>query len=117
MIAHTRTYSIFPIFAARITLHHAHLAHALNKPERALHCYQVAARLADKGSFIALSAQAGEIVLRAGLAAVEGAEGCGEVDSKVAMGVAKACRGMGGTLEAVGQVVEALISPEIIKAK
>ena len=56
-------------------------------------------------------------MLRAGLAAAEGTEGCDAVDSKAAMGVAKACRGMGGTLEAVGQVVEALVSPEIIKAK
>ncbi|KAF7793576.1 hypothetical protein EIP86_004690 [Pleurotus ostreatoroseus] len=92
-------------------------SHALNQPERASQCYQVAASLADKGSFVALSAQAGEIVLRAGLAAAEGTEGCDAVDSKAAMGVAKACRGMGGTLEAVGQVVEALVSPEIIKAK
>lgn len=98
-------------------MHHAHLAHALNQPERALECYQVAARLADKGSFVALSAHAGLAVLRLGLSSADGAAGTDEASVKGAMGVAKACRGMGGTLEAVGQVIEALTSPEILRAK
>lgn len=98
-------------------MHHAHLAHALNKPQRALQCYEVTTRLADKGSFVALSAHAGLAVLRLGLSSADGAAETDKVDVKGAMGVAKACRGMGGTLEAVGQVIEALTSPEIIRAK
>lgn len=39
------------------------------------------------------------------------------VDRKDALGIAKACRTVGGTLEAVGQVVEALVSPEILRSK
>lgn len=117
LIAHTRNYSIFPLFASRITLHHAHLAHALKQPSRALECYAVAARLADKGSFVALSAQAGEALLRIGLSAPGIDAGEGTIDRKEAMAIAKACHGMGGTLEAVGQILEALASPEILKAK
>ena len=41
----------------------------------------------------------------------------GDVDVKEATRIAKACRGMGGTLEAVGHLLEALISGEIIPAK
>ncbi|KAF8636857.1 hypothetical protein AX17_003215 [Amanita inopinata Kibby_2008] len=45
LIAHTRTTSLFPMFAARISLHHAHLAHALGQTTRALECYRLAAHL------------------------------------------------------------------------
>ena len=44
----------------------------------------------------------------------EGAEG---VNAKEAMAVAGKCRSMGGTLEAVGAVIEALVTGEILKAK
>ncbi|KAI0348201.1 hypothetical protein BDW22DRAFT_1424406 [Trametopsis cervina] len=121
LIAHTRTYSIFPNFSARITLHQAHLAHALCQIPRALSCYRVAARLAVEDDFVRLAAQAGEIILLMGLRsdkAVMSALATGiHVDHKEAVNIAKACRGMGGTLEAMGQVVEALMSPEILRSK
>lgn len=124
LIAHTRTYNIFPHFAARISLHHAHLAHALGQTSRALECYSIAAALAEEGSFVRLSAGAGEVALRIGAYAQsvklgkrkEDAEVV-DVDVKEAMQVAKACRALGGTLEAIGQVIEALVSNEILKAK
>ncbi|KAG9310773.1 hypothetical protein JVU11DRAFT_8622 [Chiua virens] len=80
MIAHTRTYDFFPAYSARISLLHAHLAHALGDTERAGTCYHVAAHLdgagpvgssvALGGGFIAAAARAGEALLRIGLAAV-----------------------------------------------
>ena len=76
----------------------------------------MASRLADKGSFVALSARAGELILRVGLS-----ETCADsdpaVERKEALVVAKACRGMGGALEPVAHLIEALVSPEILKAK
>lgn len=120
LIAHTRTYSIFPLFAARISLHHAHLAHALNQTSRALDCYRVAAALAEDGSFVYLSAKAGETVLRITIQAKGSPPDAARpepVDVKEAQRLAMACRNMGGTLEAVGKVIEALVSREILGAK
>ena len=68
-----------------------------------------------------LSAQAGEAVILLGSESGKENEAEsaleGHMDRKEAMGIAKACRTMGGTLEAVGQVIEALVSPEILRAK
>jgi len=120
LIAQTRTYNIFPDFSARITLHHAHLAHALGDTARALDCYQVAAHLAEAGSFVCVAASVGEIATRIGLKAQE-AEGRGvELDDETmrrGREVADVCRGMGSTLEAAGQIIESCMSREIIKAK
>lgn len=44
-------------------------------------------------------------------------EGVGSVGAKEAMAVASKCRNMGGALEAVGSVIEALATGEILKAK
>lgn len=123
VIAHTRSYGIFHEFAARITLHQAHLAHALDLSTRAIDCYRVAARLAESGTFVQLSAKAGEVILRLGLQAFkENVEHSPlatteTIDPKEALKLAKACGTMGGTLSAVGRIIEALISPEILKAK
>ncbi len=117
LIAHTRTYSIFELFAARITLHNAHLAHALDHGARALECYRIAVRLAGADNFVALSARAGEIILLMGMQAEGLIPNEPPVNKKEVTSVAKACRGMGGTLEAVGHVLDALVSPEILKAK
>ncbi|KAG8803136.1 hypothetical protein FRC17_006246 [Serendipita sp. 399] len=54
-------------FASRITLLHAHLAHALDRSSIALECYRAAAYLEDEESVIHGMARAGEIVLRIGL--------------------------------------------------
>ena len=48
LIAHTRTHGLFASYCARITLHQAHLAHALGNEERAEKCYRVAAFLSRK---------------------------------------------------------------------
>ncbi|EKM61558.1 uncharacterized protein PHACADRAFT_204728 [Phanerochaete carnosa HHB-10118-sp] len=124
LIAHTRTYNIFPYFAARISLHHAHLAHAIGQTSRAMECYRVAAALAEDGSFVQTTAQASGIVLRVGVRAQSVRLGkrkesvdVEEVSATEAMQVTKACRNLGGTLGAVGQVIEALLSNEILKTK
>ena len=136
LIAHTRTYNIFPLFSARIALHHAHLAHALARPARALRCYHAAAQHSDPGSFVNLAARAGEVALcvgvnrrrtamgddwREGLSAADEdwPDEYEDWDRVEARGreVLRACRGMGGTLEAVAQVLEACFTPEILKSK
>ncbi|KAI0706088.1 hypothetical protein BC835DRAFT_1312173 [Cytidiella melzeri] len=121
LISHTRTYSIFPIFAARIALHQAHLAHALNQTTRALSCYRIAAHLAAQDKFVRLSAQAGEVIMLMGLESGKEndaePETHGVVDRKGAMNTARACSAAGGALEAVGQVVEALVSSETLRSK
>jgi hypothetical protein len=116
LISHTRTYGLFSTYSARITLHHAHLAHALNQPDRALQCYRIAADLAEQqhvegSDFIRVASRAGEVALRIGL----------QMDKQetVQMGedVVRESKGMGGTLEAIGQVTLACLSDEILKAK
>ncbi|KAL0952180.1 hypothetical protein HGRIS_008793 [Hohenbuehelia grisea] len=134
LIAHTRTYSRFSAYSPRITLHHAHLAHARGNVSFAAECYEVAERLADEqtreprnagagdADFVGASARAGLVSLRIGMRAQEGEE-AGDKGSGWAeinfMGrrVVEECRGMGGVLEAIAQVVEACLTSEIIKAK
>ncbi|KAH8111978.1 hypothetical protein DFH11DRAFT_1512413 [Phellopilus nigrolimitatus] len=114
LIAHTRTFGFFATYAARITLHHAHLAHALGDATRAAQCYAVAADLAQDGTFVNVSARASHLALRIA---------CGEGDradliwEEEVAAVVEACKGMGGTLEAIGHVLQACISPEILTAK
>ncbi|OSD01133.1 hypothetical protein PYCCODRAFT_1468829 [Trametes coccinea BRFM310] len=135
LIAHTRTYEIFPLFSARIALHSAHLAHALLKPARALRCYRAAAYHAEPGSFVHVAALAGEAALGIGVqrrkACMGGAwrQGLSESDEpwpddepaemqiEKGMEVVKMCRGIGGSLEAVAHVLEACLTAEILKAK
>ncbi|KAH7882576.1 hypothetical protein F5I97DRAFT_1969951 [Phlebopus sp. FC_14] len=79
LIAHTRTHDFFADYAPRITLHYAHLAHALGDTDRATTCYRVAAHLDGAGpvgsqggrvgGFVAAAARAGEALLHIGLAA------------------------------------------------
>ncbi|KAI9457358.1 hypothetical protein HD554DRAFT_2301887 [Boletus coccyginus] len=81
LIAYTRTHNFFPTYAARISLLHAHLAHALGDTERAGTCYRVAAHLdgagpvvsgpTHGGGFIAAAARAGEALLCIGLSDVQ----------------------------------------------
>ncbi|KAH9854482.1 hypothetical protein C2E23DRAFT_726704 [Lenzites betulinus] len=136
LIAHTRTYDIFALFSARIALHHAHLAHALLRPARALRCYRAAAHHAEAGSFVHVAALAGETALCVGVSRRMSrlreawTQGLSEADDpwpedeldlevhvEKGMEVVKMCRGMGGSLEAVAQVLEACFTPEILKAK
>jgi hypothetical protein len=130
LISHTRKYQIFGEFAARITLYHAHLAHAVGEGARALECYSVAGYLADQdrgcsgGDFVRIAARAGEAALKIGICigggmGREGEELEEEEVKARSMGaeVVKACRGMGASLESVGHLLEACLSGEVLKAK
>ncbi|KAI0033851.1 hypothetical protein K488DRAFT_46896 [Vararia minispora EC-137] len=118
LIAHTRSCDLFARYAPRITLHHAHLAHALGAHERALQCYDVAAHVAEgaagaEGDFVAAAARAGAALLRIGISD-------GELSNKLsadAREAADACGGMGGALETLGAILESFLAPEILKSK
>ena len=77
-------------------------------------CYRVAAQAAEHDSFVRITAQAGEAVLLLSLDSGkienddEAREGQQTVLTKNAKAIANVCREMGGTLEAVGQIIEAL---------
>lgn len=132
LVAHTRNTALFPAYSARVTLHYAHLAHALGQTERARTCYRVAERVAKEGQGVAdgwveVAAAAGCMALEIGLA--RGGASCGKGKGKElsdaeteelrtnGMVIVKACKGMGGTLEAVGRVLEASLVEEILGAK
>jgi hypothetical protein len=136
LIAHTRTHGLFSIYSARITLHQAHLSHALTRTERALKCYQVAAYLSrrrtlkdqdqenDDGCedrWVNVSARAGELWLRVGLANELADESARDREMealrKGGMEVVNECEGLGGTLQAVGAVLGACLSKEFLVAK
>ncbi|KJA19213.1 hypothetical protein HYPSUDRAFT_168399 [Hypholoma sublateritium FD-334 SS-4] len=140
VIAHTRTYNLFTIYSARITLHQAHLAHSLGQADRALKCYQIAAFISrrqetddigqhsadneDSGCedyWVNVSARIGEIWLRVGLAGEETDEDSFERAMKPLRRkgekVAKECEGLGGTLRAVGAVLSAMLSKEFLVTK
>ncbi|OCB90971.1 hypothetical protein A7U60_g1779 [Sanghuangporus baumii] len=114
LIAHTRNFNLFNAYAARITLHHAHLAHSLGDTARASQCYSVAAHLAAEGTFVNVSARAGGLALR--IANGEGSRTDLEWEEEV-KSIVDACRGMGGTLEAIGHILQACLSNEILTAK
>ncbi|KAG2116296.1 hypothetical protein BD769DRAFT_1485757 [Suillus cothurnatus] len=138
----THTHDLFHAYIARITLHAAHLAHALGDTERAGVCYRVAKSVDDErnagAGYIGAAACAGEALLRIGLCAQ--AQGDGEhlniavnedtsgdesdwLDTEthaLARSAIQRCHGMGGTLEAVGKVVQAAVAGargEIVGAK
>ncbi|KAH9486026.1 hypothetical protein JR316_0000090 [Psilocybe cubensis] len=141
VIAETRTHGLFALFSARITLHQAHLAHGLGRPERALKCYQVAAYLSRRRApneirfddkygedtdgcedpWVNVSARAGELWLRIGLASEQTDEGTREYEMEIlrarAVDVVKECEGCGGTLQAVGAVLAACLSKEFLATK
>ncbi|CAL1693812.1 unnamed protein product [Somion occarium] len=131
LIAHTRNYHIFPLFSARISLHHAHLAHALGNSARALQCYQVAMEHSEEGDFVHVAAQAGIISLDlAGYSNQLAAESRSsktdrkgkqrEISIEPCVSVVtflRTCRGKGGTLDAIGHILEACFSSEMLKAK
>lgn len=143
VIAHARTHTLFGgTLAPRITLLHAQLAHAQGCAVRARTCYRVAAQLAgeagDAGGEAA--ARAGEVALLIGLRARarvrasggkvpplaeeelpqgDGGEEEEEDAELVRLGreVAGTCRGFGGAMRAVGEVIEGVLTTEILKAK
>ncbi|KAJ7342640.1 hypothetical protein DFH08DRAFT_783042 [Mycena albidolilacea] len=141
VIAHARTHALFSgALAHRITLLHAQLAHALGRPARARKCYQVAARLAEEGGDAGgvVAARAGEVALLVGMRARARARttgralesplveadadavfaDCGDAElAQMGKEVAGVCRGLGGAMRAVGEVLEGVLTAEILKAK
>jgi len=134
LIAHTRTWDVFDEFSARIALHHAHLAHSLAKSSEALGYYTVAYALSEAGSFVDVAATLGRTELLIGLSAhslTSPTHGNVENDVRsslpantnneelLALGsrAVRLTKGMGGTLEAAGKVIQAATSTEILKAK
>ena len=108
LISHSRTFDIFKSYSARITLHHAHLAHALGNLERAQQCYAVAAQIAVERSFVNVSARAGVLALK-----ITRSEDCAdEIEALVSD-----CVGLGSNLEAIGCILRACNSQNILGAK
>lgn len=126
-------------YAPLLSLQHAHLAHALGDPSRAVRCYLLASRLSPPGSFIDVAAKAGDVLLRIGLLrslenssasagdAAEldlggrGLEGVEEELREDALEVAEECKGMGmcGETECLGEVLRACVCGrgEILRSK
>ena len=125
---------MFDEFSARVALHHAHLVHSLGKSSEALTRYTVASTLSEAGGFVDVAATLGRAELLIGLAATPPAPstyGSGEngarqslpatadYDGLVTFGsqAVRLTKGMGGTLEAAGKVIQAATSAEILRAK
>lgn len=145
MIADTRSCGLFPLYSARITLHHAHLAHSQGLKERALKCYKVAAHLSrardstknppktyaeadqeeedaqSEDLWINVSARAGELWLRIGMISeIEdevGRERQMELLRPRVAQVVKQCQGLGGALQSVGEILSACSSKEYLVTK
>ena len=82
--------------------------------KRAYDCYRVAASLSAEGTFVNISARAGEMALR--IAQGEAGMNFVEMEDEISA-IYDASRGMGGTLEAVAHVLKACITKEILTAK
>ena len=125
---------MFDEFSARITLHLAHLAHSLGKSTEALARYTVASTLSEAGGFVDVAAVLGRAELLIGLFAnppapsihligENGARQTLPTDMKYegllifGSRAVRLTKGMGGTLEAAGKVIQAAISAEILRAK
>jgi len=134
LIAHIRAWDVFDEFGARITLHHAHLTHSLGKSTEALTHYTVASALSEVGGFVDVAATLGRAELLIGLSGHSPASptyGSGKNDAGSSMPTntnneellafgsraVRLTKGMGGTLEAAGKVIQAATSREILRAK
>ncbi|KAJ7196931.1 hypothetical protein GGX14DRAFT_375597 [Mycena pura] len=136
LIAHARTHGLFGgALAPRITLLHAQLAHARGRLARAQTCYRVAAHMAQEADDLSgtVAARAGEVTLLVGLRArarrrgtasvLQGDEDAELVEvseaelERLGHEVAGTCRGLGGAMRAVGEIIEGVLTTEILKAK
>jgi hypothetical protein len=134
LIAHTRTWGVFDEFSARIALHRAHLAHSLSKSTEASAYYIVASALSETSGFVNVAATLGRAELLIGLSAhPPTSPACGSGGSVTMLSLpasmddeellafgsraVKLTKGMGGTLEAAGKVIQAATSTEILRAK
>jgi hypothetical protein len=110
LIEFLRLHDLFPQFAARVSLHHAHLAHALGVIPRAKTCYQVAAHLAGESTWVWAVAVAGEIGLDVGI-------GGSQEEREVPDKLREWCQSSGGNLQMLLRVIDACQVKEIVKAK
>ncbi|KAG5719286.1 hypothetical protein E4T56_gene13334 [Termitomyces sp. T112] len=143
LTSYLRTHALFDMYAARVTLFHAQLAHARGETERARRCYSVAAFVAGEGrggemdEWVKCAARAGEVWVRIGQLRQssdvsregeweelrggldEEKDGKSEMDElrKEGEKVAKECEGRGAALRAVGELLKACLAEEILKGK
>ncbi|KAG6875937.1 hypothetical protein C0993_006661 [Termitomyces sp. T159_Od127] len=133
LISHLLTYALFDMYAGRVTLLHAQLAHARGDRERARKCYGVAMSLAGQGKggkmdeWVGCAARAGEVWIRIGeFRRLGGGDdraedriGRKEMDELRREGekIAKECEGHGAALHAVGELLRACLAEEILKGK
>lgn len=133
LIAHTRTWEVFDEFCARIALHHAHLTHSLGKGAEASTYYAAASSLSESSNFVDVAATLGRAGLLIGLSAhlpTSSLNGSRKTPTTtplpdpsneeiLAFGsrAVRLAKGMGGTLEAAGKVIQAATSTEILRAK
>ncbi|KAK0209314.1 hypothetical protein DFS33DRAFT_1498375, partial [Desarmillaria ectypa] len=122
LTAHARTKGLFDALAARIMLHHAHLAHTKGDTQIAGDYYRAAAYLAEDGpardDYVRTAARAGEVALRIGVwARGEQDEDSWEAIRKEGFSVLDDCQIQGGTLKSIGTLIDACLSSEILKAK
>lgn len=116
LIAHTRDFDLFGSYAARITLHHGHLAHALGDGVRAAQCYVAVAHMTAENTYVNVSARTSHLALR--IAAGEGIRRVRDPAwEEEVTEIIEGCRGMGGTMEAVARVLQASVAKEIVTAK
>ncbi|KAK0479523.1 hypothetical protein IW261DRAFT_1564172 [Armillaria novae-zelandiae] len=121
LTAHARTKGLFDALAARIMLHHAHLAHTKGELQTAGDYYRAAAYLADDGpardDYVRTAACAGEVALRIGMWARGQDEDSWEAIMQDGLSVIDDCQTQGGTLKSIGTLIDACLSSEILKAK
>ncbi|KAK0436222.1 hypothetical protein EV421DRAFT_1981243 [Armillaria borealis] len=122
LTAHARTKGLFDALAARIMLHHAHLAHTKGDMQIAGDYYRAAAYLAEDGpardDYVRTSARAGKVALRIGVWARGGQhEDSWEAITQDGLSVIDDCQTQGGTLKSIGTLIDACLSSEILKAK
>lgn len=110
LVSFLRAHDLFPLYSARVSLHHGHLAHALGKSARASMCYQVSAHLAGESTWIWAAARTGDIALKIGLG-----ENQGQIE--LPDDLKRWCHNACGTLQGVAKVIESCLSKEITKSK
>lgn len=125
---------MFDEFSARIALHRAHLAHSLGKSTEASTYYAVTSALSEPSSFVDIAAALGRAQLFIGVLAhpppppAEGSRESARIPSlplnmnseellAFASRTVRLAKGMGGTLEAAGKVIQAATCTEILRAK
>ncbi|KIY43932.1 hypothetical protein FISHEDRAFT_51821 [Fistulina hepatica ATCC 64428] len=139
LIAHTRSYKLFDWYAPRITLLHAHLAHSqaglefaiaaarttvgapLKSSEREPWTALLAQDASDK--WLSIAARAGLFGLSIGRLSPEAEQSRKAFEAGLdrlrieGAPLVRECQGLGGKLAAVGRMLEACLSTEVITSK